>query len=134
MDVKLNQLTKAVSSLNDLAKKINNLTTEDEIILDGLQNGLAQKFEYTIELFWKTVKKYLLKYEGIDTKSPKQAIKEFYKSGNISEDQYLLLIRAIDDRNVLSHVYNENDFSRIIDSISDYTALIFEITDLLSKK
>ena len=35
----------------------------DERLVDGMQNGRAQKFEYTIELCWKAIKFFLNRAE-----------------------------------------------------------------------
>ena len=37
----------------------------DERLVDGMQNGRAQKFEYTIELCWKAIKSLLKEKEGV---------------------------------------------------------------------
>ena len=51
------------------------------IILDGIKNGQIQKFEYTAELSWKLIKKFLWQVDGIETKSPKSAIIIVEKNG-----------------------------------------------------
>ncbi|VFN02679.1 MAG: Nucleotidyltransferase substrate binding protein like [Candidatus Kentron sp. G] len=58
-------------------------------VLDGLQNGKAQKFEYTLEFCWKTIKVFLRQQEGIDEASPKKIIKAFYLAGHLA-DCYVL--------------------------------------------
>src|SRR3989338_8721422 len=90
------------------------------IILDGIKNGQIQKFEYTAELSWKLIKKFLWQVDGIETKSPKSAIKAFYTSGHVDEAGYRQLIEMIDDRNFLSHIYDEGDFVRIHQKLSSY--------------
>ena len=37
----------------------------DERLVDGMQNGRAQKFEYTTELCWKAIKFFLKEKEGV---------------------------------------------------------------------
>ena len=44
----------------------------DERLLDGMQNGRAQKFEYTTELCWKAIKFFLKEKEGVDEAAPKR--------------------------------------------------------------
>ena len=74
---------------------------------------MAQKFEYTLELIWKAIKQFLKRQEGIDAVSPKKVIKEFYLGGYIDESDYLQFMQAIDDRNRLSHVYQQTEFDKI---------------------
>ena len=45
--------------LAELRKKLG-----DERLVDGMQNGRAQKFEYTTELCWKAIKCFLQKRGG----------------------------------------------------------------------
>ncbi|EDN67456.1 Nucleotidyltransferase substrate binding protein, HI0074 [Beggiatoa sp. PS] len=95
----------------------------DPRLIDGLENGLVQKFEIVTEQSWKLVKAFLLKNEGVDSKTPKQAVKGYYKAGYLNEDNYLLWIQALDDRNSLSHRYNEKAYQMALDRMSDYVKL-----------
>jgi len=98
--------------------------TLDARIIDGLENGKAQKFEYTIELGWKAVKLALRELEGIDEASPKKVIKAWYLAGQLSEDDYIAFLTAIDDRNRLSHVYDADRFNAIIARLPAHAALL----------
>jgi len=126
MDVRLAAFADALDGFSyltsldmaELAKKL------DSRIIDGLENGKAQKFEYTIELCWKAIKATLQEKEGIDEASPKRIIKAWYLAGHVSEDDYLGLIAAIDDRNKLSHVYDPEEFRAIIGRLSAYAELM----------
>jgi nucleotidyltransferase substrate binding protein (TIGR01987 family) len=85
---------------------------------------VAQKFEYTFELCWKCIKDFLKRQEGIDEATPKKIIKAFYLAGYAIEDDYLALLRAVDDRNLLSHIYNEATFAEILARIPEHARLI----------
>ncbi len=99
----------------------------DERLIDGFQNGRAQKFEYTTELCWKAIKVFLKDKDGIDEAAPKKVIKAYYIEGYITEDDYLLLLDAIEDRNRLSHIYDAETFNRILARLTDYAALFERI-------
>jgi len=75
----------------------------DPRLIDGLENGLIQKFKIITEQSWKLTKVFLFKQDGIHAKTPKQTVKECYNAGYLSEDDYLLWIQALNDRNILSH-------------------------------
>lgn len=109
MDVKLTAFSETLDSFDYLVNvDLQSLSAQlDQRIIDGIQNGIAQKFECTAELCWKAANVYLKEQNGIDESSPKKVIKAFYLQGYLEEDDYLLLIQAIDDRNRLSHVYDE---------------------------
>lgn len=85
----------------------------NELEQDVIKNGQIQKFEYCVENMWKTLKVYLSDIYGLDIASPKSVVKEFFEKGHLSYDEYESLIDAINDRNLLSHVYNEEKFEKI---------------------
>jgi len=83
----------------------------DATLVDLAHNGQAQKFEFTIELFWKTVKVFLLDSHGIDVASPKGAVKKYFELGYVGYDECDALLRALDIRNSMSHVYKKENFT-----------------------
>ena len=110
------------------------LMLPDERLIDGLQNGRAQKFEYTTELCWKAIKAFLKENDGIDEAAPKKVIKAYYVGGYTTEDDYLLLLDAIEDRNRLSHIYDAEAFKHILARLPDYAALFERISVHLTRK
>ena len=82
---------------------------KEEELTELERNGLIQRFEFTIELAWKTLKDFL-ESEGFVVKSPKQTIREAYRNHFITDAQVLL--DALQRRNELSHDYNEDTFER----------------------
>jgi len=129
MDVRLDALKQTSASLTYLVSvEMDALASQlDARLIDGLRNGVAQKFEYTFEPCWKCIKDFLKQQEGIDEATPKKIIKAFHLSGYVIEDDYLSLLRAIDDRNLLSHNYDEATFAGILSRIPDYARLIERI-------
>ena len=74
------------------------------------RNGLVQRFEFSLELCWKTIKDFL-EYEGLDFKpTPKETIREAFKAELVTNAREL--INALDMRNELSHDYNGDKFSK----------------------
>lgn len=80
MEIKLEEFKKAINGFSYLVsvdlKSLENIL--DKRLIDGIENGMIQKFEYSIEMCWKLIKKFLKLKDGIDAKTPKQSIKEFY--------------------------------------------------------
>jgi nucleotidyltransferase substrate binding protein (TIGR01987 family) len=66
--------------------------------------GLIQFFEMAFELSWKLLKDYQ-EAEGYTINSPRDAIKQAFQSGLISKGHDW--IDALDDRNLTTHIYNE---------------------------
>lgn len=67
-------------------------------------DGTIQRFEFVIELFWKSLTR-LLGSEGIQAATPREAIKAAFRAGWIDDESAWLEMLA--DRNATSHVYNE---------------------------
>jgi nucleotidyltransferase substrate binding protein (TIGR01987 family) len=136
VDVKIQAFREAVVSFAYLArldmaglgKKLG-----DERLVDGMQNGRAQKLEYTTELCWKAIKAFLKEKDGVDVPSPKQVIKAYYLGGYATEDDYLRLLDALEDRNRLSHVYDEKTFNDILARLPDYAELFERISQQLGR-
>jgi len=68
------------------------------------RDGVIQRFEFTFELLWKTLRLFLLN-EGIITKSPKESLKEGFKSGLIKDEE--IFLDMLEDRNQTSYIYSE---------------------------
>ena len=70
------------------------------------RDGLIQRFEFTVELAWKSLKEYL-EDQGfvITVSSPRAILKEAYAAGVILDGEgWNSIITA---RNITSHVYDE---------------------------
>ncbi|MBS9782108.1 MAG: nucleotidyltransferase substrate binding protein [Gammaproteobacteria bacterium] len=85
--------------------------------LDRLgKEGLIQRFEYTFELSWKTLKDYL-EAQGLQATSPRQTLKVAFQY-NLIDDGELWLI-MLDKRNLMAHTYNEDYFIAVFSAIID---------------
>ena len=126
MEIKLKEFKKSVDIFSYLVnvdlKSLENVL--DERLIHGIQNGKVQKFEYSMELCWKLIKKFLKRVDGIDAKTPKQAVKEFYLDGHVDENNYLTLIDMIDNRNLLSHTNDEEEFQIILNKFPKYALVL----------
>ena len=112
---RLETLKQAVKGLQD-ALNIN-ISGKDPIEADTIKRGQAQKFELTVELLWKAVKVFLFEIHGIECNSPKSCIKFLFQNSVLSENDYQSLIKIINQRNELSHIYNEKAFEKIWKSL-----------------
>jgi len=83
-------------------------------------DGTIQRFEFTFELAWKTLKTFLAD-QGIICNSPKSCLQEAFTMGWLSdEENWLALFQA---RNLTSHVYNEEMAMDIYATIKEHHAL-----------
>ncbi len=99
---------------------------------DTLQiDGILQRFEFTFELSWKTIKDYL-EYEGFSEKigSPREIIQQAFKQHIIEDgDGWIKMMLA---RNSLSHLYDEETSRKIYNEIKEkYVHLINDVVDKL---
>jgi nucleotidyltransferase substrate binding protein (TIGR01987 family) len=81
------------------------------------KEGVIQRFEYTFELAWKTLKDYL-EDSGlvISPITPRQVIKEAFAAKVISDGEGW--INMLDNRNLLSHTYDFSVFEQAVTAIS----------------
>lgn len=128
--LKLNTFKKAVLGFSNSLKI--DVSSFGDIVKDAIKNGRIQKFEYTTEMAWKLIKKYLYIYHNIDAKSPNQSIKEFYNIGLITQNSYEQILRMIEMRNRLSHEYREDYFEEIHEQLNDFLILMQEISEIIS--
>lgn len=115
MEGRLNyKLVQLQDALDNFEKSLSiDLNSLDEVLVDSIKSGRIQKFEFCVELVWKTLKVYLWEINGIDSNSPKSVIKDFYGLDLLSVEDYEKLMEAIDDRNRISHIYNKDQFEDI---------------------
>jgi len=74
------------------------------------RNGLIQRFEFTLDLAWKTLKDFLEEQGFLFKPSPKDTLRLAQQSGYITFAQ--ALIDGIEIRNTLSHDYSGEKFER----------------------
>lgn len=83
---------------------------EKENLNELERNGVVQRFEFTMELCWNTLKDYLTE-EGVQFKpTPNETVRQVFKSGLIADAQ--VLIDGLDIRNELSHDYSGEKFEK----------------------
>ena len=111
----LSKLENALSKLQEGAD-----SAEDELQKDGV----IQRFEFTFELLWKTLKIFL-RNKGIDTKTPKDSLKEAFKIGWITEEKVFL--DMLEDRNKTSHIYDRDTAEEIFGRIRNRYVLAVEV-------
>ncbi len=71
---------------------------------DAERAGLIQFFEMCLELAWKVLKDYL-EEEGFRVASPREAVKQAFQAGLISDGH--VWMEALKDRNLTVHTYEE---------------------------
>ena len=107
---KLQNFTKAVAKLKE---GLNQYDNTNELQRDGI----IQRFEFSFELAWKTLKEIFEEEGLIGLNSPKMVLKEAFSAGLISEEK--IWMNMLMDRNTTSHVYDEGTAIEICKNIEE---------------
>ena len=107
--------------------------SSDEVDYPFFRDSAVQRFEFTVEIFWKCVKAFLQRVEGIDCRSPKSCVREFFSTGYITEEEAIFLLNMIDDRNLTSHAYREEVAEQLFLRLGKYVDLLKKVLMILRK-
>ncbi|MBL6689342.1 MAG: nucleotidyltransferase substrate binding protein [Pseudomonadales bacterium] len=94
---------------------------------DVSRDASIQRFEFCVELGWKSAKKLM----GTPSTAPKQVIREMAQAGLIGDVEFWL--RAIDQRNLSSHSYNEKLAEEIYQFSRDFLSEAQQLRDKLKE-
>lgn len=118
-------------ALDDLSEIIDIVTYDPvgKVYYKHMRKSEIQNFEFTIDTFWKLLKEYLLyAYKiNVDIPTPKKVFRECLNVKLISQDEFDLLLKAIDARNVTSHTYHEELAEEIASKVPAFYATILAI-------
>ncbi len=82
------------------------------------QEGIIQRFEYSYEFAWKTMKDYLQENGIVITPvTPRNVIKEAFAAGMIENGQ--VWIDMMLHRNLLAHTYDFSKFKEVLEAVEN---------------
>lgn len=124
---------KLLISLGNLERGVQRL---EEALAEPVTNSLAvdgtiQRFEFVVELFWKTLRRALLE-EGVETRTPREALTAANRAGWLEDPE--LWLTMLKDRNETSHIYNEQMARAIYDRIHSYLPAFASALALLKSR
>ncbi len=119
----LKSFEKALLQLGDALEE-----SESPIVRDAC----LQRFEFSYELLWKTLKVFLEDIHGVRAVSPRQVFKEAFALSIIDEE--LTFVEMIESRNTLSHTYNEEQATKIYVKCADYLKAMKNVLAQLNKQ
>lgn len=105
----LNNLEAALQRLQEALQE----PEENSLVIDGT----IQRFEFAIELYWKTLKRFLA-FEGIQTHTPRETLQQAYRANWLAEET--IWLQMLKDRNQTSHIYSEVMARQIYGRIKKY--------------
>lgn len=102
---------------------------DDEI----LRAGFIQIYEFTLELSWKTLADFFEEQGFANISSPKKVLRTAFKEGYVVNGE--AWIKALDDRNLTTHTYNEDLAKQVAaDIIKIYYPIISDLYLTLKKE
>lgn len=111
-DLNIDPLIKAHTALQEALKRAN-MTIED----DMLRDACIQRFEFTFELAWKTLKR-ILAYRGIELNSPRQVFRFAAKEQLIADPE--LWFDFLEKRNKTTYTYNHEIAKEIFQQLASF--------------
>ncbi len=130
LEKKLLDFNNALQRLKEShTKTIENKTNDT---FSFFRDSTIQRFEFTLEIAWKSIKTFLLEEEGIECRSPKSCIREFFATAHFTEEQISTMLEMVDDRNLATHTYHESLANEIFDAIENYIVIFSLLYDELS--
>ncbi len=119
--LKIQKFEKALERLREAV-----IQAKDELDKDGV----IQRFEFTVEMLWKTLKA-ILEYQGIECYSPRNCVKEAFKANIIGDDE--IILDMLEDRNLSSHIYDQKVSEEIFQRIKNVYLSYLESLNLVQK-
>ncbi len=119
----LDSLEKAVDSLRDALVQPKNAYTRDATI---------QRFEYTFELAWKTLRRYLATETAVDAFNLKEVFRVAGRQGIVANVE--AWFGYLKGRNLTSHTYNEKTAEETYRLAAAFLPDVQGLLDELSKR
>ena len=107
---RLGTFQKGLGRLEEAIKLLRN-----SVLSDLERDGVIQRFEYTQELAWKTLKCYIEHQEGFSIMGSRDTIRQAFKMGIIHNASPWF--DMLESRNITSHIYDEEKENETIDRI-----------------
>jgi nucleotidyltransferase substrate binding protein (TIGR01987 family) len=98
------------------------------------RDAAIQRFEYSFEACWKAAQRYLLIVEGVQTGSPKGCVRACREVGLLSDEEAVLGLEMVDDRNLTVHTYDEALAERIYRNLPRYAELLAHWIDRIHQR
>ncbi|MDR2399626.1 MAG: nucleotidyltransferase substrate binding protein [Endomicrobium sp.] len=119
-EIDISNLEKAIKSFENAIKAAEDTKDKaQEYIKDTIRAGVVQNFEFTYELSWKYIQRYLELNNQIDTTVPKkQLFREAFENGLLdAPDSWFKYHEA---RNKTSHMYSQAASELVYELSNDF--------------
>ena len=117
-------ISSLIKAIGTFKKGLKSAKTELE------RDGVIQRFEFTYELVWKTLKR-ILKFKGLEFSSPRDVFRESAKQGLINNIE--IWFKFIKKRNLTVHTYNADCANEIFKSLPTFEKELDEFLNLIKE-
>jgi nucleotidyltransferase substrate binding protein (TIGR01987 family) len=116
----LEPLQKALTSLEKAIDSVSKTVVGTDAY-ELARDGAIQRFEYTFELSWKNLKRYLEVYslEQVDSLTGKDLFRRGFEEGLISDPEAWFAFKTA--RNMTSHIYNSAIANDVYNQVGKFT-------------
>jgi nucleotidyltransferase substrate binding protein (TIGR01987 family) len=97
-----------------------------------VRDGTIQRFEFSYELLWKTLKSFIEGIHGLRVVSPRQAFKEAFALELIDEEDVFL--EMLESRNILAHTYDEEQARGVYQKCPLFLAAMKQVYERLKEQ
>jgi len=119
---------KALFKLKEAVEKY-----ETEGMSEIEKEGMIQRFEYTYELAWNTIKDFYENQGEVSIQGSRDAFRIAFNRGLISSGE--IWMKMIDSRKLTVHTYNEKTANTIVnDIVKTYFELFMDLKETLEKQ
>ena len=115
-------------AINTLEKALAKPISIDRMEIDSC----ILRFAFTFEFAWKTLKVVLSEKYKIEAKSPKAVLQESFQQGLIDNEELWILM--LDDRNEVSHTYDETVGDHVYEHLKNSYFSLLKKTMLMLKE
>lgn len=123
---RLELANKALETLNEVLQIGSPSTIE--------RDASIQRFQYSFEALWKLAKRYLREIEGVDLGSPKGVIRTCREVGLFNDEETIVALEMVDDRNLTVHTYNEELAEEIYNKLNKYNVLMNSLVERITRR
>lgn len=122
------RFTERQAEVRNSAARLTEAVTQPDS--DLIRDATIQRFEFTFEVVWKTLKLYLER-QGYECGGPRPTLKKAFTENIFpTAEEADRWLQMLDDRNLTSHAYDEELATRIYRNIvKDYAPLLGKMAE-----
>ncbi|WP_051786443.1 HI0074 family nucleotidyltransferase substrate-binding subunit [Endozoicomonas numazuensis] len=115
-------ITQALTPLNNALELLDETASDNERLRLALQDSVVQRFEYTYEMSWKLMKRWISDNVSPEDSEPGWSRRELYrlaaKTGLIAEPKRWFAYHEA--RNVSSHTYHKASAAKVMAVVREF--------------